>query len=400
MAHMLKKPRAITSSGPVVNSFQAFSPMKDEKTSGAVVSSSTASILKRLKESMSSGTPFSSQPTPAEDTGSLVKKKSAVTLSISTQKAICTADVSTSNLSVNVNPPASVEDVKKVLQKKLLAKAKEIYERTKKKASEQITTADPAKTVCIFHMSGRCEKQTSCPFSHERPDDWEKPLCKQYSTWFNCRWGDKCLYLHKGEPRERKDIPTFAPVEWTKQYETDDVEEVRKFNIKGTKRRNICRAFQSGKCARGVSCWFMHLYSGVLGETQGVFNSLHGQSSSQQRQLAMRVQPYPATSQPLILAQAPLQQVSNGIQAEVMSMPIAAPGQGTSLPAGWSMQFDPIHKCCYYFNMYSGESQWEEPKVAAVPKADDASMQQTVVPKPQRYQMEVQQAVSAVDKTT
>jgi len=171
MAHMLKKPRAITSSGPVVNSFQAFSPMKDEKTSGAVVSSSTASILKRLKESMSSGTPFSSQPTPAEDTGSLVKKKSAVTLSISTQKAICTADVSTSNLSVNVNPPASVEDVKKVLQKKLLAKAKEIYERTKKKASEQITTADPAKTVCIFHMSGRCEKQTSCPFSHERPDD-------------------------------------------------------------------------------------------------------------------------------------------------------------------------------------------------------------------------------------
>jgi len=113
----------------------------------------------------------------------------------------------------------------------------------------------------------------------------------------------------------------------------------------------------------------------------------------------MRVQPYPATSQPLILAQAPLQQVSNGIQAEVMSMPIAAPGQGTSLPAGWSMQFDPIHKCCYYFNMYSGESQWEEPKVAAVPKADDASMQQTVVPKPQPYQMEVQQAVSTVDKT-
>jgi len=113
----------------------------------------------------------------------------------------------------------------------------------------------------------------------------------------------------------------------------------------------------------------------------------------------MRVQPYPATSQPLILAQAPIQQVSNAIQAEVMSMPVAAPGQGTSLPAGWSMQFDPNHKCCYYFNMYSGESQWEVPKVAAVPKADDAKMQKTVVPKPQPFQMEVQQAVSTVDKT-
>jgi len=178
MAHMLKKPSAITSTGPVVNSFQSFSPMKDETTSGAVVSSSTASILKRLKE-MSNPTAVPSQhSTPEEDTlhvakvsGSYAKKKSAVSLSISTQKAICTEDVRTSNLSVTVNPPASVVDVKKILQKKLLAKAKQIYQNTKKKASEQITPADPAKTVCIFHMSGRCEKQTSCPFSHERPDD-------------------------------------------------------------------------------------------------------------------------------------------------------------------------------------------------------------------------------------
>jgi len=214
------------------------------------------------------------------------------------------------------------------------------------------------------------------------------------------------LYLHEGKPVDRVKVPVFAPVEWKKQFETKDIKKLRKAKIKGTnnQRRNICHLFQIGKCTRGASCWFMHLYSGVVGRTKGGLNSVRIEPSVKQRQLSMRVQPYPATLQPQLLAPAQPLQMSTSIQAEVT--PIASQGQVTSLPEGWSLQYDSNHKCCYYFNIYSGESQWEVPTTSALSTEQAPSMPQiavytqAVAQQPvQLLHTQVQQSLSTLDET-
>jgi len=32
--------------------------------------------------------------------------------------------------------------------------------------------------VCVYYIAGRCSKDGSCPFKHERPDGYEQPVCK------------------------------------------------------------------------------------------------------------------------------------------------------------------------------------------------------------------------------
>jgi len=37
-------------------------------------------------------------------------------------------------------------------------------------------------TVCLYYLSGRCKKTKSCPFKHDVPHGYRKPVCKLFHS--------------------------------------------------------------------------------------------------------------------------------------------------------------------------------------------------------------------------
>jgi len=293
--------------------------------------------------------------------------------------------ISASKMSVDVNPNAKDLETQKERERRILAKAKEDYENSKWRAVQgQSARKSPEETVCVFFMSGKCQKGKLCRFSHVKPDDWKQPICKQFSAWFNCRWGKRCMYIHENQPPDRVKVPVFAPIGW-KEEESSEEEVVEK-GLGKSLRKNICFAFQKGECHRGAACWFMHLYTGVVQGTKGNTVSVKRQAPMQQRQRPVRgqlhparrqmqqssrTQPYPATQQMQLQAgvqsygKVQYQQVAvQPAATQVQAIPVAAQTVA-ALPVGWAMQYDSNHKTNYYYNIYTGESQWEVPTTPA-----------------------------------
>jgi len=122
-------------------------------------------------------------------------------------------------------------------------------------------------------------------------------------------------------------------------------------------RRKLCFDFQKGACHRGASCRYIHMFEGAVGKVQQNF-PLSYQPMQQPVVLAGRLSAYPAT-----VTVQPIQQI---IPAQPIKT-ITTSGKDL-LPAGWSRGFDPKHGIDYYYNIYTGESQWEKPTKPVVPK--------------------------------
>jgi len=123
-------------------------------------------------------------------------------------------------------------------------------------------------------------------------------------------------------------------------------------------RRRLCFAFQKGACHRGASCRYIHMFEGAVGGVQQHFQLSY--QPIQQPVLAgqFRAQPYPAT----VMAQ-PIQHVTPAQPIETITT-----SGNDLLPAGWSREFDPKHGINYYYNIYTGVSQWEKPTKPVVLK--------------------------------
>lgn len=117
-----------------------------------------------------------------------------------------------------------------------------------------------------------------------------------------------------------------------------------KVQVRRPSMRRICFNFQKGQCTQGSTCRYMHMHEGAVGRQQQELQSSN----------MMRAQPYPGTMQ-----LQPYQQT-------VTQPPNSLNNDG--LPAGWSSQYDHQHQIKYYYNLYTGESQWEEPTSPALPK--------------------------------
>lgn len=191
-----------------------------------------------------------------------------------------------------------------------------------------------------------------CLFKHARPQGWKKPICKLYHSWFKCKWGKDCVYVHGGEPPEgavlvkppRSKIPVFSAL-GVKQSRSrkkgrgvstkmgqgpqgnGSLGAYGKVQVRRHAMRRICFNFQKGLCTQGSTCRYMHMHEGAVGR----------------QQQELRAQPYPGT-----------QPQTSTLNEE-------------GLPAGWSSQYDHQHQIKYYYNLYTGKSQWEEPTSPALP---------------------------------
>jgi len=108
--------------------------------------------------------------------------------------------------------------------------------------------------------------------------------------------------------------------------------------------RRICFNFQKGRCTKGSTCRYMHMYEGAVATPQ----------QELQPSTITRAHPYTAAVQ-----LQPYQQI--------VTQPQIATVNNEVLPAGWSAQYDPQHQINYYYNLYTGKSQWEAPTSPALP---------------------------------
>jgi len=209
-------------------------------------------------------------------------------------------------------------------------------------------------------MAGKCKKHM-CLFKHVRPQGWKKPICKLYHSWFKCKWGKDCVYVHGGEPPEGavvekptgSKMPVFSvhgPKQSTSRKKGRGVSTKKgrggaqakgsfgaygKVQVRRHPMRRICFNFQKGLCTQGSTCRYMHMHEGAVGRQQQELQSSN----------IMRAQPYSGTAQ----------------------LPQTSTLNEEGLPAGWSSQYDHQHQIKYYYNLYTGKSQWEEPTSPALP---------------------------------
>jgi len=258
-------------------------------------------------------------------------------------------------------------------------------EKNRKANMERLKSkiVDPKKTVCLFYIAGKCNKDKMCLFKHAKPRGYKKPICKLYHSWFKCRWGKDCVYVHGGEPPEGarpikpsgSKMPVFSENASKKSRSgkkgrggsakvgkvgsargrVGNVASQRRGSFgaygkirKPTNMRSICFNFQKGLCTRGSTCMYMHMHEGTVGRKQQKLQPTT-------LPIIARAQQYPANIQ-----LQPYQQVVTQPQASTLNK--------NGLPAGWSSQYDPKHKINYYFNLYTGKSQWEAPTSPALPR--------------------------------
>lgn len=265
----------------------------------------------------------------------------------------------------------------------------------KKKKKPRKSKVDPANTICVFNVVGKCKNDKLCEYKHEFPIGYKIPICKLYHSWFKCRWGDECVYAHEGTAPEGakvvKPAGTKMPVFALKREVRKKVSAKRgrgriapRGRLRGSRGRginlrsrgrggygkfarrapirSICFSFQKGRCNRGSSCDYMHMHEGSVGGIQPkVQNLMPAASSISTMPMVAAVVPGVARAQPYPAA------VQIQPYQQVVTQQKVSPNNQKALPAGWSSQFDPTHKINYYFNLYTGKSQWEEPTKPALP---------------------------------
>jgi len=194
------------------------------------------------------------------------------------------------------------------------------------KVKKKEMKVDPKTTVCIYHMAGKCKNYEDCQFQHNKPEYYQKPICKLFHSWFKCRFGKDCVYVHGGNaPDGAKEIqpegtkmPRHARRKSNRKKKEKDVFDVRMgsgrdgsgtyggigrgrerggyedlFGLErvvssvdrfgrgrrrggGVRRRGsygahgkadrfesgVCYEFQKGLCQRGATCKYIHMHEG------------------------------------------------------------------------------------------------------------------------------------------
>jgi len=63
-----------------------------------------------------------------------------------------------------------------------LEKSKKTLEMLKMPGKKDEKNVGNKSIVCLYYLSGRCKKTKSCPFKHDVPKGYRKPVCKLFHS--------------------------------------------------------------------------------------------------------------------------------------------------------------------------------------------------------------------------
>lgn len=103
--------------------------------------------------------------------------------------------------------------------------------------------------VCVFHLKGRCDRGTTCPYRHIKGD--RTVVCKHWLRGL-CKKGDMCEFLHEYDMTKMPECYFYS------KYNSCTNKECPFLHIDPESKIKDCPWYDRGFCRHGPNCRHRH----------------------------------------------------------------------------------------------------------------------------------------------